>query len=171
MFQTLTPNDFLRRASRHFPEKLALVDEPKQFTYAELQARANRLSNALLAIGVEKGDRVAILSPNTHWMFESFFGVPQIGAVLVPLNYRLMAEDFLYILNHSSSKVLLLDWEYVEPIRQIRRDVPDLKEIIFLRDSQAISQGLEGRDIEPLLAQSSDHDPPDPGLDERECVP
>jgi fatty-acyl-CoA synthase len=67
MFQTLTPNDFLRRASRHFPEKLALVDEPKQFTYAELQSRANRLSNALLALGVEKGDRVAILSPNTHF--------------------------------------------------------------------------------------------------------
>src|SRR5262249_56133020 len=119
MFQNLTPNDFLRRASRHFPEKLALVDEPKQFTYAELQARANRLSNALLSLGVEKGDRVAILSPNTHWMFESFFGVPQVGAVLVPLNYRLTAEDFRYILNHSGSKVLLLACAYVYPLRHI----------------------------------------------------
>jgi len=168
MFQILTPNDFLRRASRHFPEKLALVDEPKQFTYAELQARANRLSNALLSLGVEKGDRVAILSPNTHWMFESFFGVPQIGAILVPLNYRLTAEDFSYILNHSGSKVLLLDWEYTESIRQIRSDIRDLEEIIFLRDGQAISPALEGRDVEPLLAQSSDRDPPDPALDERD---
>src|SRR5881628_3359769 len=114
MFQCLTPNDFLRRAARNFPDKLAVVDEGKEFTYSELRRRANRWSHALLSLGVERGDRVAILSPNSHWMLESFFGVPQIGAVLVPLNYRLTADDFRYILGHSGAKVLLLDCEYAE---------------------------------------------------------
>ncbi len=136
MFQALTPNDFLRRAERYSPAKLAVIDEPKQFTYAQLRQRANRLSHALLSLGVSKGDRVAILSPNTHWMLESFFGVPQIGAVLVPLNYRLASDDFHYILTHSGSKLLLLVWEYAACIAPIRETLHDLKEIIFLRDRQ-----------------------------------
>jgi len=168
MFQVLTPNDFLRRAERHFPGKLAVVDEPKQFTYAQLRQGANRLSHALLSLGVCKGDRVAILSPNTHWMLESFFGVPQIGAVLVPLNYRLASGDFHYILSHSGSKILLLDWEYAGCIAPIRETLHDLKEIIFLRDGQPKPTSPQGRDIEPLLADSSAEDPPEPGLDEKD---
>ena len=168
MFQPLTPNDFLKRSSRHFPDRLALVDEDKKFTYADLQQRVNRLSHALLSLGVTKGDRVAILSPNTHWMFESFFGVPQVGAILVPLNYRLTAEDFSYILNHSGSKVLLLDWEYGEAISGIRKELPALKEIVLLRDKQPVPAALAAKDIEPLLQQSSPRDPVAPALDEKE---
>ncbi len=168
MFQALIPNDFLLRASRCFPDKLAVVDGEKQFTYADLQLRVNRWGNALLSLGVVKGDRVAILSPNSHWMFESFFGVPEIGAVLVPLNYRLAADDFRYILSHSGAKVLLLDWEHAESIKKIREGLHDLREIIFLRERQPIPEGLEGHDIEPFLAGASESDLPDPGLDEKE---
>ena len=140
MFQCLTPNDFLRRAARNFPDKLAVVDEGKEFAYAELQRRVNRWSHALLSLGVGRGDRVAILSPNSHWMLESFFGVPQVGAALVPLNYRLTAEDFRYILGHSGSKVLLLDWEYAESIQKIREGLRDLRIIVFLRDDQPVPE-------------------------------
>src|SRR5213083_3363373 len=168
MFRPLTPNDFLRRSSRNFPAKQAVVDGEKQFTYSELQRRVNRWSNALLSLGVARGDRVAILSPNTHWMLESFFGVPQIGAVLVPLNYRLASGDFHYILSHSGSKILLLDWEYAGCIAPIRETLHDLKEIIFLRDGQPKPTSPQGRDIEPLLADSSAEDPPEPGLDEKD---
>src|SRR5206468_894552 len=168
MFRPLTPNDFLRRSSRNFPAKQAVVDGEKQFTYSELQRRVNRWSNALLSLGVARGDRVAILSPNSHWLLESFFGVPQIGAVLVPLNYRLAPDDFRYILSHSGSKVLLLDWEYAESIGRIREALHDLQEIVFLREDQPVPDGLGGRDIEPLLADASDTDPPDPGLDEKD---
>src|SRR5436309_11986489 len=168
MFQPLTPNDFLRRAARNFPDKLAVIDGEREFTYAELQRRANRWSNALLSLGVSRGDRVAILSPNSHWLLESFFGVPQIGAVLVPLNYRLAPDDFRYILSHSGSKVLLLDWEYAESIGRIREALHDLQEIVFLREDQPVPDGLGGRDIEQILADASDTDPPDPGLDEKD---
>src|SRR6266545_1661375 len=168
MFQPLTPNDFLRRAARNFPDKLAVVDGEKEFTYLELRRRVNRWSNALLSLGVSRGDRVAILSPNSHWMLESFFGVPQIGAALVPLNYRLTADDFRYILGHSGSNVLLLDWEYAESIHKIREALRDLRIIVFLRDNQPVPARLDNSDIEPLLAEASDADPPDPGLDEKE---
>src|SRR5213594_144292 len=168
MFQVLTPNDFLRRAERHFPGKLAVVDEPKQFTYVQLRQGANRLSHALLSLGVCKGDRVAILSPNTHWMLESFFGVPQIGAVLVPINYRLAPDDFRYILNHCAAKVLLVDWEYAAPIAAIRTELQALETVVFLRGREPVPAKLPGRDIEPLLDEASDCEPPDPGLDERD---
>ncbi|PYV16049.1 MAG: o-succinylbenzoate--CoA ligase, partial [Acidobacteria bacterium] len=168
MFQPLLPVEFLRRAARFFPEKPAVIDEPKRYTYGELQRRVHRLGNALRSLGVVKGDRVAILSPNTHWMFESFFGVPQIGAVLVPINYRLAPDDFRYILNHCAAKVLLVDWEYAAPIAAIRTELQALETVVFLRGREPVPAKLPGRDIEPLLDEASDCEPPDPGLDERD---
>ena len=166
MFQPMLPHDFLKRAARHFPDKLAVVDEPKHFTYKELQSRANQWSHGLLSLGVEKGERVAILSPNTHWMLESFFGVARIGAVLVPMNYRLLPEDFCFILEHSGARVLLLDWEYVSPIQEIRSRLSALEQIVVLRDSQSVTPELEGIDIEPLLESSSSDDPEVVEIDE-----
>ena len=71
----LLVNEFLARASRLYPDKTAIVDGEQRFTYAEFQGRANRLSHALRALGVAKGDRVCILSPNSHFFLESFFEI------------------------------------------------------------------------------------------------
>src|SRR5262245_34324375 len=101
MYVPLLVHDFLHRSARLYADKTAVIDGDKRFTYAELQARVNRMSNALLALGVKKGDRVCVLSPNSHFFLESFFGTSQIGAAIVPLNYRLVAEDHEYILNHA----------------------------------------------------------------------
>ena len=86
-------NDFLRRAAKLYPNKDAIVDGDKRFTYREYQERCNQLGHALLALGIKPGDRVCILSPNSHYFMESYYGVTQIGAILVPLNYRLVASD------------------------------------------------------------------------------
>ena len=82
----LVVNDFLRRATALYPDKLAVVDGPLRLRYRDYQERVNRLSNALLGLGIRKGDRVCILSPNSHFFLESFYGTSQIGAILVPLN-------------------------------------------------------------------------------------
>ena len=66
----LLVNDFLRRATNLYPDKTAIVDDAQRFSYAEFQERANRLSNALLGLGVRRGDRVCILSPNSHFFFD-----------------------------------------------------------------------------------------------------
>ena len=105
MFEPLLPLQFLRRAARLFPNKTAVVDGDHRYTYRQLEGRVNKLSNALRQRGIGKGDTVAVLSPNSHRMLEAFFAVPQIGAVLAPLNYRLTTPDFEYILDHAETKV------------------------------------------------------------------
>src|SRR5690554_4553193 len=101
--------DFLDRAVALYGEKKAIFTEDRVFTYAELNERVNRLSHGLHKLGVRKGDRVAYLAPNSVEMLEGFYGVFQLGAVIVPLNIRLKSEDYVYILNHSESKVLFVD--------------------------------------------------------------
>ncbi|HNO65623.1 MAG TPA: long-chain-fatty-acid--CoA ligase [Tepidiformaceae bacterium] len=119
-------NDFLRRSAKIYPNKEAIVDGPNRFTYREYQERCNQLGHALLSLGIQKGDRVCILSPNSHYFMESYFGVPQIGAILVPLNYRLVASDHEYIINHAGVKAVLVDYEYAKVIDEIR---PNLKTV------------------------------------------
>src|ERR671923_1934170 len=119
MFEPLLPLMFLHRAARLFPDKVAVVDGEQRYAYRTLAARVNRLSNALRQMSVKRGDKVAVLSPNSHRMLEAFFAVPQLGAILTPLNYRLTSHEFAYILEHSESKVVLVDWEYSQQLAPI----------------------------------------------------
>ena len=139
----LLVNDFLRRAAKLYPNKTAIVDADKRFTYAEFQARCNQLGHALLSLGIGKGDRVCILSPNSHYFLESYYGVTQIGAILVPLNYRLVASDHEYIINHAGVKAVLVDYEYTNVIDSIR---PNLKtvEYFIVADPRQPAQAQQG---------------------------
>ncbi len=116
----LLVNDFLRRAAKLYPDKTAIVDGARRFTYRQYQERVNQLGHALLSLGIEKGDRVCILSPNSHFFLEAYYGVTQIGAILVPLNYRLTAADHEYIINHAGVKAVLVDHEYTELVDGVR---------------------------------------------------
>ena len=131
----LLVDDFLRRPAQLYPDKLAIVDGDLRFTYREFQARVNRLSNALLELGIGQGDRVCMLSPNSHFFLESFYGTSQIGAVLVPLNYRLVAADHAYILNHSGVSAVLADYEYVPVLEEIRASLPKVEHWIVAQDT------------------------------------
>jgi fatty-acyl-CoA synthase len=102
----LTPLEFARRARRLYPDREAVVDGDVRLTYAQFFERCDRWSNALQALGVRKGDRVAYIAPNTHSHLEAYYAVPQIGSVLVPINYRLTSDDFVYLLDHSGSRVV-----------------------------------------------------------------
>ena len=102
----LTPLEFQRRARALYGDREAVVDGSTRFSYEQFFARCDRWSAALQGLGVEKGDRVAYVSPNTHSQLESFYAVPQIGAVLVPINFRLTSEEVGYILRHCGAKVV-----------------------------------------------------------------
>src|SRR5205809_5918645 len=102
----LTPLEFARRARKPFFARVAVVDGDSRWTYAQFFDRCDRWSAALQGLGINPGDRIAYLSPNTHAQLESFYAVPQIGAVLVPLNYRLTAGDFVFLINHSGARVV-----------------------------------------------------------------
>ena len=139
----LLVDDFLRRPAQLYPSKTAVVDGAKRFTYAEFQARVNRLSHALLGMGVAAGDRVCVLSPNSHFFLESFYATSQIGAVLVPLNYRLTAADHEYILNHAGVKVVLADWEYVRVVDAIRPQLAAVEHYVVAQDAGPAPAGWQ----------------------------
>src|SRR5438045_7937616 len=96
----LSPLEFARRSRRLYPAREAVVAGRLRLNYDECFVRCDRWSAALQALSAEQGDRIAYIAPNTHAQLESFYAVPQIGAILVPLNYRLIADDFAYLINH-----------------------------------------------------------------------
>src|SRR5215217_4190995 len=103
MEMPLTPLEFMRRARTLYPDREAVVDGDLRLTYEQFFDRCDRWSSALQGLGVKQGDRVAYIAPNTHAHLESFYAVPQLGAVTVPINHRLTASDFAYIIGHSGA--------------------------------------------------------------------
>lgn len=121
----LQTTDFLDRGSDLYDDVTAVVaDDGTTYTYAEFEARINQLSNALSAMGVRKGDRVALVSGNTHYFLETQFATQQLGAVFVPINYRLVSDDYEYILTDCQAQVVIADHEFAGKIEPIRNDVP-----------------------------------------------
>jgi fatty-acyl-CoA synthase len=146
----LTPLEFMRRTRRLYPQREAVVDGDLRLTYAEFFDRCDRWSAALQGLGVARGDRVAYIAPNTHAQLESFYAVPQLGAVLVPINYRLIADDFTYIINHSGAKVVCVHSDYLATVDGIRAELPGVEHFVALEGS-----GDGWLDYEKLLSESS----------------
>ena len=105
----LNPVDFLHRAAYVYPDKVAVVDGERRYSYRQLAERSWRLANALRSAGLAKGDRVATLLFNSAAMLEAHFGVPAAGGILVAVNHRLAGAEVGYILQHSGARYLLLD--------------------------------------------------------------
>jgi acyl-CoA synthetase (AMP-forming)/AMP-acid ligase II len=128
----LTPLEFARRTRRLYPQREALVDEDLRLTYDQFFDRCDRWSAALQEMGIRQGDRVAYIAPNTHAQLESFYAVPQLGGVVVPINYRLTADDFAYIINHSGARAVCAHVDYLEAVDGIRDRLPDVTHFVAL---------------------------------------
>jgi acyl-CoA synthetase (AMP-forming)/AMP-acid ligase II len=128
----LTPLEFARRTRKLYGDRVGVVDGELRMTYEQFFERADRWSSVLQGMGVRKGDRVAYIAPNTHLQLESFYAVPQIGAVVVPINYRLTAEDFVYITSHSGSKVLCVHPDYLDAIDGVRDQLSGVQHFVAL---------------------------------------
>ncbi|MGE5133275.1 MAG: long-chain-fatty-acid--CoA ligase [Gemmatimonadota bacterium] len=126
----LTPLEFARRTRRLHGHRDAVLDGDLRLTYEQFFDRCDRWSAALQGLGVGQGDRVATIAPNTHAQLESFYAVPQAGAVLVPINYRLTADDFVYIVNHSGSSVLCAHSDYLDAIDGVRDQMPGVRHFV-----------------------------------------
>ncbi len=125
----LTVNDFLRRAEQVYGDRVGVIDEPDQpapswgrLTYAELAARTRAQAAGLDALGIEFGDRVAIVSQNSARLLASFWGVAGAGRVLVPINFRLNADEVGYIVEHSGARVLLVDPELDDALSGVKAE-------------------------------------------------
>jgi fatty-acyl-CoA synthase len=117
MLVPLTIGDFLHRGALAYPDRIAVHDEPGvpgalgPLTFRELEARARGMALAFDRLGVGHGARVAIVSPNSAKFLVSLFGVSAFGRILVPMNFRLKAEEISYMVEHSGAEVLLVDPE------------------------------------------------------------
>src|SRR5262245_46016339 len=128
----------MRRIRRLYPDREAAVDGDRRRTYAQWFARCYRWSAVLQGrLGVRPGDRVAYIAPNTHAQLESFYAVPQIGAVLVPINYRLTADDFAYIIAHSGATIVCAAPEYLELVDSIRDRIPNVTHFVALEGAKS----------------------------------
>ena len=150
----LTIPDFLRRACAVYPDRVAFVDEPDQpapswgaITYAEVGRRARQQAAALDRLGVGQGERVAVVSHNAARLLTSFFGVSGSGRILVPVNFRLAAEEVRYIAEHSGASVLLVDPE----LEDVLSGVTAPHRFTIGEESDAALFGLDGSldDVEP----------------------
>src|SRR5262244_4257987 len=126
MIVPLTLADFLERAEHVYGDREAIVDEPNppggglgRVTYGQFAAMARSLAAALDELGVGEGERIAIVSPNAARFLVSLFGVSVFGRVIVPVNFRLNAEEVRYIVEHSGSTVALIDPELDELLKGI----------------------------------------------------
>jgi len=132
----LTPLEFARRARALYADREAVVDGTLRLTYAQFFERCDKWSAALQRLGVGAGDRVAYIAPNTHAQLESFYAVPQIGAVLVPINYRLSADEFAYIITHSGATVVCAHEDYLDTVERIRGNLACVRHFVALEGTR-----------------------------------
>lgn len=127
----LTPIALFERAASAFTDRVGVVDGERRMTYGEFAHRVYRLASALRAEGVKKGDRVALFGPNSHEILEAHMAVPQIGAVLVPINIRLSPGEVGYILDHSGATALIASAELAAVAGPAAAQAPSLQHFIW----------------------------------------
>ena len=138
----------LTNTAARLPHHTAVIAEEGRFTYAQLEERSRRLAGALLAAGLEPGQRVALLFYNSARMVEAYFAVVRAGLVATPVNFRLVGREMLYILNHSGSAALLYGAEFEETVAEIQ----DRLETVRLLATPGGGRHTGARDYEDLLA-------------------
>ena len=124
--------DALRRSSKKYPDKVALVyyypdGKEVQLAYKELNEKANRFAHALVELGIEKGDRVAVFAHSAPQYLICWYGLLKIGAILTPLNFMLRDKEISYVINHSKSKMFIAEDSLVETVQQVSDEMPSVK--------------------------------------------
>ncbi|HEX3538159.1 MAG TPA: acyl-CoA synthetase [Stellaceae bacterium] len=164
-FAALTPLNFLTRSAAIYPDKLAVIDGERRFTYREFGERCRRFADALRRRGIGKGDTVGVLAPNVPALLEAHYGVPMTGAVLNALNYRLDARAIAFILDHGEAKLLLADAEFAglagEALKLLGRALP----VVEIGNG-----GLDGVEYEHFLREGDPAAPWSPPDDEWQAI-
>lgn len=151
----LTPLLFLERSAQVFPDKIGFVHGDRTLSYQEMAAEAQMLGSALLASGVQAGDRVAYLSPNTPEMLLGHFGVPLIGAVLVAINTRLSSAEVEYILGHAGASMLVMDAALTDTVAGIA--MPTVREVVVV--DRDVSSDIEAIRYDEFLQRGASAEP------------
>jgi fatty-acyl-CoA synthase len=163
-FAALSPLGFLARAAAIYPEKLAVIDGERRFSYRQFEARCRRFADALRRRGIAPGDTVAVLAPNVPALLEAHYAVPMAGAVLNALNYRLDARSIAFILGHGGAKFLVADREFAPLVRDALREFGRAMPLVEIAAGEEASLG--GTEYEDFLAEGDPAAPWEPPADE-----
>jgi fatty-acyl-CoA synthase len=163
MERPLLVTDFLDRARRYYGEHEAVVATTgERYTYEEFGDRVDRFAAFLESTGIAKGDRVAVLDPNTHYHLEAAHGIMNLGAIHTPLNYRLTPDDFEYILSDAEVDAIYADYDYAGKIEAIREEVP--VETFVTNDTDAVEG--DWLDFEAVIDNDGTFERPEMSEDE-----
>ncbi len=132
----MNTTDFINISAAICPDRAAVIFDDKRYTFARLNERVNRLGNALLKLGLKKGDRVAMLQVNCNQCVETYFAAAKTGAMYLPLNFRAKGEELAYMLNNSEAAVLLVGDRYIEVVNSVKDKLTSVRHIIAVESKQ-----------------------------------
>ena len=160
MTEPARPPDILTLHARNTPDKIAVVhDRPDgevlRWTFAELEAQANKLANGLIALGLRRGEKLVWCGQNSPGVVRVVHAARKLGAVAVPLNYRLSPEEAQYVVDNSDAVMVYVDAEYAPLFAKIRSEIPKVRDVVVY-DGPAPA-GM--RDGDALVASASDGEP------------
>lgn len=145
--------EILLEAGTRYPDKLAVICGKDRYTYSQLKERVDKLAMSLQALGIRKNDKIAIIHRNCHRYLEAYFACAKIGAVLVPINYRLSGKDFVFILNDAQGRLLIAQPDLVSCLEGNARELPMLENGI-LTDSPLIPGQQSWLEYERLIEEN-----------------
>lgn len=128
----MNTTDFLSIVTSICPDRVAIVFEGKRYTFNQLNNRANRLGNALSNLGVDKGDRLAVLQVNCNQCVETYFAAAKLGAIYVPLNFRAKGDELTYMLNSSEANTLFVGERYIDLVSSLTSELTSVKDFISI---------------------------------------
>jgi fatty-acyl-CoA synthase len=149
--------EMMEKARNFYPEKHGVICGERKITYSQFGERVDRVSNALLDLGLKKGDTVAILHRNCHYYLEVYFATMQVGIILCPLNYRLSPRELAFILNDNDAKALIAEGHFTDKVTKTLPQVPHIQEVIWTGEESI--EGLKGSVYEDLCASVSPNHP------------
>jgi len=144
--------DFLKRARTVYRDNVAAVCGAERLTYGQLGERIDRFSKALQTMGVKRGDVVAYQSFNCHRLLEGYYAVPQIGAILLPINIRLTPPDIAFILTDAGASTVLVDRQLAALLAPILPSLSSIKNVILMGGDPKTDLPIKGADYEALIA-------------------
>jgi acyl-CoA synthetase (AMP-forming)/AMP-acid ligase II len=152
-------NELLPKAVKLYPNREAVVCGDLRLDYQSFAGRVWRLANALLSLGIQPKDRVAILHENCHEFLEAYFAAAHLRIILVPLNFRLSTRELAMILNDSQTRILISQGIFEKKVAEIPQLVPGIDKIVWTRSDLERSDARH-LDYDSLLAMQTDTAPP-----------
>ncbi|MFH1421427.1 MAG: AMP-binding protein [Planctomycetota bacterium] len=150
----LNLGEILKVNAKKYADKVCIKNTDRSFSFVQTNARVNRLANALLKLGLKKGDKISCLLDNSIEICEIYFACAKVGVVINPINFRLSAEDVLYITNNADSKAFFVQEEFCHTIDSIKISLNKVKDYIVIGNSK---KGYKNYD--ELLESSNENEP------------